>query len=360
LLLLSPLVVVWPAQLMNETVTISLLLLFLSLCLYADAHPTSILALAIIFAVGALLVFVRHPLIYLSVVFAALVCANAVVASSSKRGRACVIILGIIVLALAGAKAHSIKTNYEGYVQNLANIVQIRILPDDSRRRFFADHGLPTPSIVTARSGAPAFVDNKLFMTDDELSEFPGIIEYRNWLRTDGAPAYLKFLLTHPGYLVRALWRTPNLIRPDYSGGDLEFSIADLFSRPYAGSGKTSYPDWLAHFLLAPFGWFISLVYVVAAMMSYVVSTIRMRPASRIDMAAIAATAALFISFHSESWDPWRHAIPFLLIIYISLVLRTSDAVGWLGSYFPRSQPRTAYQLLAQPMPCMYVRPVLI
>lgn len=332
LLLLSPLVVVWPANILNETASISLLLLFLSSCLYTDAHPSSVLALIITFVAGALLVFVRDPLVYFSVLFLALACANAVVSGSSKRGRVFVIIIGAMILALAGIKAYSIKMSGK-YVENLANIVQIRILPDDGRRRFFADHGLPISSIVVARSGEHASVDNKLYETDDELAEFPGMIDYRNWLRADGAKINLKFLLTDPSYLVRSLWRTPNLLREDV-GDDSRFSIADLFSRPYPGYGKTPYPEWLADFLLAPFGWFISLIYVVAAIANFVANTARMRPASRIDTAAIAASIALFISYHSDAWDPWRHAIPFLIVIYISLVLRTSDAVGCFYSYF--------------------------
>jgi hypothetical protein len=251
-----------------------------------------------------------------------------------------VIGLGTVIVALAGMKAHSIQGTGK-YVENLANIVQVRILPDDARRRFFADHGLPIPPIVADRSGAPAFIDQKLFMRDDELTEVPGIIDYRNWLRMNGPPTYLKFLLTNPGYLVRAFWRAPNLHRQDYMG-DLEFSIADLFSRPFEGYGKTSYPDWLASLLLVPFGWFIALLYIVIATANYVVNTTRMHPASRIDTAAMAAAAALFIGFHSEAWDPWRHAIPFVVIIYIALVLRTFDAVGILYLYW-RAQVEAGY-----------------
>ena len=110
--------------------------------------------------------------------------------------------------------------------------------------------------------------------------------------------------------------------------------LPTYFRVPIQGMEKHRTQNGLRTFFLAPFGWFISLIYVVAAIANFVANTARMRPASRIDTAAIAASIALFISYHSDAWDPWRHAIPFLIVIYISLVLRTSDAVGCLNHIF--------------------------
>jgi hypothetical protein len=128
--------------------------------------------------------------------------------------------------------------------------------------------------------------------------------------------------------------------------GDLSFSIADLFSLPFGGYGLTPWPNWLANFLLAPFGWFIPLMYILSASIHYVVSTVRMRPASRTDIAAISAAVALFMSFHSESWDPWRHTVPFILIIYIGLILRISCTGAFLAEFLRSKLPLAAKEQL--------------
>jgi len=338
--LAGPLVVVWPASIMNETLTISALFLVLAGCMHADLQPKPLRGLVIAYIASIPPMFVRDSLAAMTIVFVFLTASSAVVVPSSKAARLLVVpVVGIMALVLA-VRVVSVA-GMDRTVENLANLVQLRMLPDDARRHFFVEHGLPLSPIVMARSGAPAFVDNKLFERDDELREFPGMISYRNWLRSEGAKTYFEFLVSHPGYLLRSIWHTPNMPRSDYidKAADLKFSIIDLFSQPSLIYGGTlaPLPRWLADFLAAPFGWYITLMYLFGALTNYSLSLIRKRPASYVDAAAISAAAGLFIAFHSEAWDPWRHTVPFILVIDIALIIRASDAAAWLLARWKQS-----------------------
>jgi hypothetical protein len=252
--------------------------------------------------------------------------------------RVSVVVLAGTVLAVASIKIAPIQSTGKrdssfDVLQSLATLVQMRILPDESRRHFFVERGMPDSPIVLARTGKLFFEDPMLQKSDEELREsFPGLIEYREWMRTRGARTYVEFLVTHPGYLWRSLWRTPSVARDAYAA-DVDYSIADLFSRPlFPFYGVSPWPTPMTSFLLAPFGWLIPLLYLLAAATNYLVSTIRRRPASLVDILALSAAVALFLSYHSDAWDVWRHTVPFILTIYIALVVRAFQAAAWLSA----------------------------
>jgi hypothetical protein len=335
LLLLSPLVVLWPALVLIEGLAISGLLLLLACCVCADTWRNSVGMLTLVFLVTVALMLVRDPLIFLAVALAVLICANALSAFPTNLQRVSVVVLAGIVLAVAFIKIAPIQStgkrdNSFDVLQSLATLVQMRILPDESRRHFFVERGMPESSIVLARTGKLFFEDPMLQKPDEELREsFPGLIEYREWMRARGARTYVEFLVTHPGYLWRSLWRTPSVPRDAYAA-DVYYSIADLFSRPlFPFYGVSPWPTSMTSFLLAPFGWLIPLLYLLAAATNYVVTTIRRRPASLVDSLALSAGVALFLSYHSDAWDVWRHTVPFILTIYIALIVRAFQAAAW-------------------------------
>jgi hypothetical protein len=338
LLLLSPLVVLWPALVLIEVLAISGLLLLAACCVCADTWRNSLHTLALVFLVSVALMLVRDPLIFLAVALAGLICANAICSFSTNLQRVSVVALTGIILAVALIKIAPIQSSGKrgssfDVLQSLATLVQMRILPDESRRHFFVERGMPESPIVLARTGKLFFAEPMLEKSDEELREsFPGLIEYREWMRARGARTYVEFLVTHPGYLLRSLWQSPSVARDAYAA-DVDYSIADLFSRPlFPFYGVSPWPTPMTSFLLAPFGWLIPLLYLLAAATNYLVSTIRRRPASLVDMLALSAAVALFLSYHSDAWDVWRHTVPFILTIYIALVVRAFHAVAWLSA----------------------------
>ena len=214
-LLLSPLVVIWPACLLAEALTLSALLFFCSACLAYDAGKRFVLPVVGLFC--CLLVFVRDPMIFFVWIFASLLATNVLLV---RGGRRFVTIAGLVILLIAGSLGYARATFFtqNRYLQTFVNVVQLRILPDPEHREFFAARGLPTSSVVMERSGHPAWVDNAVFMPDDEVS--PDFAAYRNWMSTQGPRTYITFLLTHPGYVLRSIFYSPN--RGQY-GGDFNF-----------------------------------------------------------------------------------------------------------------------------------------
>jgi hypothetical protein len=300
LLLLSPLVILWPSFILVESLAISGLLLLAACCLCADKWRNNLGVLALVFLTTTALMLMRDPLIFLAVALGVLITVNAVLSSSTNLQRIYVVSLAGLILAVAVTKIAPIQS--------------------------------------TGRVGAFFFDDPILQKSDDELREnFAGLIEYRDWLRARGARTYVEFLATHPGYLLRSLWQTPTVSRGEPFAADLDYSVADLFSRPLPGFyGTAPWPKSMASFLLAPFGWIIVLIYILVAATNYIISLIRRHAASRVDMLAMSAMVGLFLSYHSDAWDVWRHTVPFVVTIYLALTLRAFDAAAWLAAMLRR------------------------
>lgn len=332
-ILLSPLVVWWPNTAMTEAVTLPATLLFTCACLAGDARRRwSPILIAI---ACCLLILVRDTMFLFVLPFAVLLLANNLFADRNPTTRPVMIgaLLMLLAVGLATARASLVqldpqmaeKDNLVDRAQSLVNIIQFRILPDPEYRKFFVERELPISSEVMALSGKPAWDNNWLFTPDSELSDRPDLIAYRRWIVTKGIRTYLTFLLTHPGYVMRSIVQSPNMAGE--FGSEFRFSIADLLSIPYPGGDVVPYPKWLTDLLLAPFGWLIPSLYLIVAAIRYIWQTATRRQVSRLDIAAIAAGGAIFATYHADAWDLWRHTVPFMLLIYISLITRTADIV---------------------------------
>src|SRR5215813_618518 len=330
-ILLSPLVIVWPNFILTEAMVLPATLLFACACLAADRGKRWS---AILIALACcLLVLVRDAMIIFVCMFAALLWVN-ILFTKINWARPAMIgaVLVLFAVGLGVAKASLVVDGgSKNLSQLLANIIQIRILPDPEHRKFFAERGLPISPTVMERSGTPAWVDNDWFEPDSALSDRPDLVAYRHWVVAKGPQTYMAFLLTHPWYLVRSIFYSPNVPHQRYwYEQDLYFSITDLITVPYkAGYGTryAPYPLWLRDFLLAPFGWLIPLIYLVAAAKRYIWQTATRQRISNLDSAAIAASGAVFVNYHVDAWGLWPHTVPFLVLIYIALIPGTAGIV---------------------------------
>ena len=268
-------------------------------------------------------------------IFGALFLANTLFVKIKRTGpRITGIVLVLLAIGLGGAKAWLVESGgSKNLSQLLVNIVQLRILPHPESREFFVERGLPISSTVMERSGLPAWDDNDWYEPDSALSDRPAFIAYRHWIVTKGTQTYLTFLLSHPWYLLRSIFYSPNVPDVRYMRvQDIQFSITDLFSRPYIGyqTPLAPYPRWLNNFLLAPFGWFIPMLYLTLVTMRYIWQTSTQRRTSSLDIAAIAAGGAIFVNYHVDAWGIWAHTVPFVLLIYIALIIGTAEAAKGL------------------------------
>lgn len=337
-LLLSPLVVVWPSQVLTEALTLAALLLFATACLAYDADRPSGL---VFIALGAcLLVALRDPMIFFVWIFAVLLAANGLSAWARTPTRKVAVVAGVLVLILAAGLGYARASVLSGkYLQTFVNIIQFRILPDPQMQLYFARRGLPLTPAVLNRAGKPAWIDNNLFLPDAHAD--PEIVAYRDWIAHEGLKTYAIFLLTHPVYVARSLVANPNL-GEEGCGADYHFSLIDLFSVPMSGYrlDLTPYPPWLRNLLLAPLGWLIPLLYLAVLAVRYVRQTVRRTPAAAMEVVALASGASIFVSYHTDACDLWRHTVSFILLIYLSLIVRLPEiAASWSAAPRP---PRPA------------------
>lgn len=347
-LLLSPLFLVWPAYVLTESVAIPVLLLLLASFLAYDAKP-SIPRLTLIAALAPAVALTRDPMIYFVVLTGVLLMANVALRSPRFIGTAIVAWFIVISCGFALIK-NSAKHVGPVYGQDMANVIQIRILPDPDRRAFFIARGMPIGPTVIARAGKPAYLD-KWFDSDTELKDYPDFVSYRAWILNQGMKTYAAFLASHPLYLIKSFWQTPNLHDAHY-GGDIDLSIADLFSVPVSiyGTDLIMLPNSVRRFLLAPFGWLLSFGFVALCAVRYVDLTWRRLPTPALEIAALAGFVSIIMSYHLESLDPWRHSLPFLIVIYVAMIVRGSDlliaeAARWRLS----SQPGGLFSLSRSP-----------
>jgi len=230
----------------------------------------------------------------------------------------------LLAVGLGYGRASALQQSGK-YIQTFVNIIQFRILPDPERRAFFTERGLVLSPTVMERSGKPAWFNNTLFERDDQVS--PDFVIYRNWVVAAGIRTYATFLVTHPGYLLRSLFISPNISSPTACGEDFEFSFADIFSKPVKGYDieTAPFPLWLRNLLLVPVGWVAAMLYLVVAGARYVGQTFMRQRTSALETMAIAAGVAIFVSYHTDACDLWRHTFPFALLIYLSMIVRVVD-----------------------------------
>jgi hypothetical protein len=192
---------------------------------------------------------------------------------------------------------------------------------------------LPQSSLLETRSGVPAWVDNKWFLSDDELKDDQDFLAFRGWIMRHGLSAYLGYALTHPWYMLSSLWQSPTKLR--VPTGESDMSIADLFSVPHRGYlvAFTPYPAWLQSVLAAPFGWLVAFTYLGWTAATYVRCLLRGERAAVVDSLVLASFASIFISYHADAWGVWPHAVPSLVVIYVCIVTRSAPFLQRAGAW---------------------------
>src|SRR3990167_8350871 len=63
-------------------------------------------------------------------------------------------------------------------------------------RAYFENHGMPVTDSLMARADKWSHEDDFAYYKDPDLEQF------RNWLYTKGKSTYVRYLLTHPAYLI--------------------------------------------------------------------------------------------------------------------------------------------------------------
>ncbi|RJQ18465.1 MAG: hypothetical protein C4560_07250 [Nitrospiraceae bacterium] len=98
-----------------------------------------------------------------------------------------------IVMSLLSNVSANVGTQWTVY---FVDVLSTRILPDPEKREYFEKHGMPVDENLMKLEGKFAQEGNWAFHNDPNLEEF------RKWLYSSGKSTYVRFLLTHPHFLI--------------------------------------------------------------------------------------------------------------------------------------------------------------
>jgi hypothetical protein len=169
-LMLSPLVAVWPNQILTESLAVPAVVLLVAACIATDARPG---ALVFVAACCGLMIWSRDSMIYFICLFLGLLAPSIWRSARFQSPRFWFGSL-LVVLTLAGTIwCATLLPARDLCGRVLANVIQIRMLPDQEAKEYFARRGLPLTEVVLARAGYPGWVDNKWFMSDSDLQDEP-------------------------------------------------------------------------------------------------------------------------------------------------------------------------------------------
>jgi hypothetical protein len=215
--------------------------------------------------------------------------------------------VGALVL---GAAALAASNHGSRHVFPMRNVLQVRVLPYPDRVQWFADHGMPQAGeFVGPGSRRPVEEAGRApvtYVPDEARGD--GMEEWFDWLESDARGTFVRWVLTHPGYVVTEPYEAPERSFNN-AGGDRQF---------YALPDRRKVP--LVDGLLAQRSWVVVVVGAVAA--GWTLGRRRYTPA----FVAGAVTAALalphaLVAWHSDGMETARHLVIPVLQLHLGVLL---------------------------------------
>lgn len=184
------------------------------------------------------------------------------------------------------------------WVYPLVNVIVQRVLPDATAREEFVALGMPASPALRPRR------PRRHYDSDPKLADF------REWIDAHGKPAYVRYLLTHPKYLVLR----PAETLDESLGGDLTHYTPRDFSRaePEAFQRAWQPSAW----------WPVLLAVGLLALGSASLARARSSP---LFVVGLLATLLVFphvmVTWHGDAMEVPRHGLAVALQLRIALIL---------------------------------------
>lgn len=248
-------VVLWDRELLSESVALSLLALFAATWFFWIEKPTRVRA-ALLCGVGWLWGWTKDTNAWV-LATAAFVCLAAATLAASRRAQlAAIAAVFLVAFVLVGRTADqavafatslgketcaTVRPELEAgsprWAFSLTNTIGARIMPNARYREWFVARGMPADPVSWALS--ERWVDDDQFRSCPSLEFGP----MQRWIRTEGKRAYVRFLLSHPTWLLEA---------PMTDGNSLFASTASLAGEPLRSHGfRTFLPASIEDMLFA-------------------------------------------------------------------------------------------------------------
>jgi hypothetical protein len=179
---LSQNIIMWDPLILSDSLSLSILALFLASCLWLalEWKPYRFLCMALM---ALLMAFIRDTYAYF-LLMSGLALLLALLVSPHFRRIFAVSGLFVVLFLINYAQANAGDRWLMPFFMNMS----FRILPNPDYLAYFQAHGMPVNEALMERSAKPGYADNFAFFNDPRLAEF------REWTFKHGRSQFIKFL----------------------------------------------------------------------------------------------------------------------------------------------------------------------
>ena len=290
----------WDLAVLTETLSVSLMALFLAIWLWL-LKGWSWGKVLILSLIAFLWAFTRDTNGWILLMVSGLIVVGVMFFGARKR-YLLVALVFVILFALSNFSA----SEGNRWVFPFQNVLAARILPDHDALLFFTDCGMPVTPELLSLAGGYADSNERAFYVD------PVLQPYRAWLHVSGRSCYMRWLLSRPWISLREPW-------PDLEWLLAFENVTFFFPQRY----KPILP-WYAERVLYPqdmvmWIWLLTTVVVLVAIWK---KTWKVNPAWLLPIGLCTLIyPQLFIVWHADMHGTHRHALTASLHFVLSFWL---------------------------------------
>ena len=213
------------------------------------------------------------------------------------------------------------------WVAPFYNVMGTRILPVPEHVAYFSEHGMPVSPALYERTGKSTNAGDDAFFNDPRLEEF------RLWTKRSGKTTYIRFLISHPLYLITA----PALQFPDIFLKDMSWLLS---GHMIPGHLFPRLSIWLndqlaattAYLLLVGYGVTIGLIFLL-----YRYRLLHGSPWLAVPLIMILLSIPhLWLVWHGDTGEVRRHGVIPIVQAYLGFMLLYVYLLDLLGDHVLR------------------------
>ena len=302
----------WDVVLLTESISISLMALFLTAWLWL-LMGWSWGKMILLSLVAFLWAFTRDTNGWILLMIAGLILLGVLFWGARKRYLAVALVF-VLIFLLNNLSAET----GQRWVFPFQNVLAQRILPDQDALEFFAHCGMPITPELLELSGGFANSNDRAFYTD------PALESYRIWMHASGKSCYMRWLISRPLESLRAPW------------GDIPWLLAfSDVNRFYPQAYQPVLPWYMEKLLYPQSGqWWLWGFTTIAALVAIWKGLWKANPAWVVFIGlCLLIYPQVFLVWHGDVPGTHRHALTVSLQFVISLWLL---GLFFLEAIFPR------------------------
>jgi len=329
-------VILWNRSVLSESLSLSILAVLVAAVIWTARHLTWPRVTAVLLASWAFAETRDAQVWTVGLLGLALAVVVLVHGRRHRRWsrRAGALAAGLLLVAgLTGGDAgHTGRT-----IQNMANVLFVRVFPFPARVSWFAAHGMPDAPTIDRLAAGVAATPGTAKVVGLDLSD-PDNARLGRWIADHGQATYLLWLVTHPDYLI-----TEPLLRPEQA-----FNFANGSLTFYAVTGRVDSPLTAVFW---PAWWWLLPLTAIGLVAATVTGWWRERSAPTVVLLAVVGLLSMLIAWQGDGQEVTRHTIEgfaelrlAVLVLFVIGLLRTTRR-PWPGggdAGQPSSRRRTA------------------